>query len=475
MRKQYLYYRFYFVLSLSLCTSLIAFEQASWRVAHPLNIAVIGTGYVGLVTGTCLASCGHKVMCVDNNSAKINLLNAGHITLYEPGLEPLLHESRDAQRLLFTNDAAHAIQESSIIFIAVGTPCLPSGHADLSAVMAVINVIVNNLNNFKIICLKSTVPIGTANILIKALSTRGITPDRYALISNPEFLREGSAIHDFFNPDRIIIGLYPDNERIRTMISQLYEPFIARDIPLLYTDHTSAEAIKYAANSFLATKISLINEIANLCDVVGADVFAVAQGIGLDKRIGTSFLRPGPGFGGSCFPKDCLALLTTAHDSNIPLPTIAGALATNEHQQQKPVEKLKKLLGKPLQGLTIGILGLAFKANTDDIRCSPAITTLSLLLEEECVIKAYDPAAIAPMKELFPTIRYCNSITEAVTDVDACIIMTEWDEFRVFPLETLKILMRQPYVIDARNILNTHELKRLGFVFDTIGRSVCAR
>jgi len=444
------------------CSAYI--PDASWQVSSPLRVGIMGTGYVGLVTGTCLASCGHHVICADTDHSKIERLQQGTITLYEPALEPLFHKACQRGTLQFTDNPAAAIQSSDIIIIAVGTPCGADGHADMSAVNAVVRTIKENANSFKLICMKSTVPIGTARTIIKTLNT-----DQLLYISNPEFLREGSAVYDFFHPDRIVIGgCSPISQHL---MNQLYEPFITRKIPLLYTDYTSAETIKYASNSFLATKISFINEMANLCDAVGADIFAVAEGIGSDHRIGYSFLNPGPGFGGSCFPKDCLALIATADDHTQALRVIDAALKANEEQKKLPVMKLKALLGPSLAGKTITILGLSFKANTDDIRYSPAITTIELLLQEGALIRVYDPAGMPAMRTLFPGLQYCTDAYDALKNADGALILTEWDEFKKLNLAKVKQLMKTPLLVDARNILSCAELRAHGFVFDTIGRS----
>jgi UDPglucose 6-dehydrogenase len=451
-----------------LYTTITFAEPQSWSVSQPLRIAVIGTGYVGLVTGSCLASLGHQVTCIDSDSNKINALNQGTIIIFEPGLEQLFQRVTQLGLLTFSVSCSAAIKDAEIIMITVGTPTLPNGQSDLNSVYSVINEISHSLSSFKIICMKSTVPIGTITTITQVLRDKGIDEENFALVYNPEFLREGSATHDFFNPDRIIIG--SDSSVAIKKMMQMYEPFLQRNIPFVYTDSLSAEVIKYASNAFLPIKISFINEIANLCDASSANISDVAQGIGLDKRIGSAFLNPGPGFGGSCFPKDCASLLHMGKMYGTPLHTVHAALMTNEEQKKKPVQKLKTLMGSDLKGKTITILGLAFKANTDDIRHSPAITTIELLLEEGAFIKAYDPAASTHMRALFPTLTYCGTAYEALQDADACIIMTEWPEFKTLDATTMRSLMKDRYLIDARNILDCTSLARAGFIFDAIGR-----
>lgn len=438
-------------------TTIKSVESIDWQASKPLSVAVIGTGYVGLVTGVCLAYLGHTVVCIDSDRKKINTLKNGACTIFEPGLEQLLHEVTQKGLLTFSTFNPEVLQDVQVIMITVSTPTLPTGQSDLNAVYSVINEVSSVLSSsFKIICLKSTVPIGTTNTIEKLLHDKGITDEHFALVYCPEFLREGNAVHDFFHPDRIIIGSsYPRG--IRCM-QQLYEPFITHNIPFLYTDPLSTEVMKYASNAFLSIKLSFINEMANLCDASGANIHDVAQGIGLDKRIGNAFLNPGPGFGGSCFPKDCASLLYLGKHFGTSLHSVKAALQINEEQKKKPVEKLRSLLHGNLQGKIVTVLGLSFKAHTDDVRHSPAITTIQLLLEEGAFVKAYDPVANEIMRQLFPTITYCPSAYEALTSADACIIMTEWPEFKSLDIATMKSLMKDRYLIDARNILDCEEL-----------------
>ncbi len=438
-------------------------------IATHHTITVLGTGYVGLITGACFAEFGHTVICADTDQRKIDLLNQGIIPIYEPGLEELVARNTQAQRVSFTTDINQAIEAADAIFIAVGTPMGADGCADLAAFKKAFSMIIPHLTRYKLICVKSTVPIGTCKILINELDDIYLDPQLYDIVSNPEFLREGSAIHDFMHPDRIIIGTH--SPRARAIMEELYAPLLEAKTPCLFTSLLSSETIKYSSNAFLATKLSFINEIANLCDATGADITEVAYGMGLDKRIGPLFLKPGPGFGGSCFPKDCHALCELGTKAGVSLHLVEAALFTNEQQKRKPVEKLLHLMGGDITGKTIAVLGLAFKSNTDDIRYSPAITTIELLLEHDAFIKAYDPAAISNMRLLFPNITYENSLYDALAHADAAIIITEWDEFKTIDLVHAKKLMNKPVIVDARNLLDPAQLKKNNFIFSMMGRS----
>ena len=432
------------------------------------RVTVLGTGYVGLITGACLADLGHSVICADIDQNKIDLLCKNTIPIYEPGLDALVAHNTQAQRLSFTTNIADAINWADCIIIAVGTPMGKDGCADLSAIYKVFSIITANLKSYKVICVKSTVPVGTGDNLLSLLNQSETDSSLYDLVSNPEFLREGSAIYDFMNPDRIVIGAV--SEKAQNFMKDLYDPLLLANIPCVFTNITSAETIKYASNAFLATKLSFINEIANLCDKTGADVFDVALGMGLDKRIGQAFLKPGPGFGGSCFPKDCHALCKIGDANGIHLNVVNAALITNEHQKQIPIQKLLALMNGDIAGKTIAVLGLAFKNNTDDIRYSPAITTIELLLQNGANVKAFDPAAMNSMKTVLPTISYENSIEEAVSEADALIIMTEWDEFRKIDIRHLATLMKSPIIVDTRNLLDPQELKKYNFSYAMMGR-----
>lgn len=438
------------------------------------TVAVIGTGYVGLVSGACIADFGNSVICADIDSKKIDLLRKGTMPIYELGLDEIVERNVEAGRLLFTDDVARAIAVGDIIFIAVGTPMGDDGSADLSYIDAVVAAIAENISSYKIIVTKSTVPVGTGKKIRRQLETvYGIHPDLFSIVSNPEFLREGLAVNDFLYPDRLVIGTDSDSALIA--LCEIYETLIAGGTPYVLTDVQTAEMIKYASNAFLSVKISYINEIANLCDAVDADVKTVAYAMGLDHRISPAFLNPGPGFGGSCFPKDSQAIVYIAHQNNLPLYTVQAALNANEIQQTKPVEKLVNLMRREgdqtLAGKTVAVLGLAFKAGTDDVRYSPAIRTITLLQEQNVIIKAYDPVASNNMSKLFPDLVYCSSAYIAATDADAVIIMTDWNEIKQIDFARMKKVMKQPIIVDARNVVNPETLKQLGFVCDAIGQS----
>jgi UDPglucose 6-dehydrogenase len=440
------------------------------------NIAVIGTGYVGLVTGAGLAELGNRVTCVDIDTQKIELLNNNIIPIYELGLNTLVQHNRLAEQLLFTSDIAHAIQQADIIFIAVGTPMGDDGSADLSYVHAVLRTIAQNMNAYKTIITKSTVPIGTGRWIRTTLEQDYNVPsDMFELISNPEFLREGSAVADFMYPDRLVIGTESDYGR--ATMHTVYKKLIDEDnVPVLWTNVVTAESIKYASNGFLALKLSFINEMANLCDATGADINQVARGMGFDKRISSHFLQAGPGFGGSCFPKDSSALLHMADEHNLPFHTVHASLHANDIQKEKPVEKLLQLMNNDITGKTIAVLGLAFKAQTDDVRYSPAITAIHMLLKHGAHVRAYDPEAMKNMSVLFPdTITYCNSAYEALTHADGALIITDWDEFKTLNIAKMAELMNQRILVDARNIMNERKLESNGFIFDFIGRSYLAQ
>ncbi len=437
-------------------------------------ITIIGTGYVGLVSGACLAEIGNSVICADIDTKKIDLLRKGTMPIYELGLEELVARNVETERLMFTDNVAEAIMMSDIIFIAVGTPMGDDGSADLSYINEAIRTIAENLTSYKIIVTKSTVPVGTGKKIRTQLEEQyGIDPNLFSIVSNPEFLREGLAVNDFLNPDRLVIGTDSDSALIA--LCEVYETLITGGAPYVLTDVQTAEMIKYASNAFLSVKISYINEIANLCDATDADVKTVAYAMGLDHRISPAFLNPGPGFGGSCFPKDTQAIVYIAHQHDLPFHTVQAALHANALQQTKPVEKLQTLmqreLGQGLEGKTVAVLGLAFKANTDDVRYSPSIKTIELLQEQGAIIKAYDPIATTNMSRIFPNLLYCTSLYETATDADAVIVMTDWDQIKQIDFARLKNIMRHPIIVDARNIVNPEILKQLGFACDAIGRS----
>jgi len=434
------------------------------------RITIIGTGYVGLVSGAGISNFGHQVRCVDIDKQKIDLLNDGSIPIYEPELKTLIARSVNAKRLTFSVAVEEAIKWAEVIFIAVGTPQGENGEADISAVIAVAERIGINLNNYKVICTKSTIPIGTGQMIQKIIDQHNHDKIKYDYCSNPEFLREGAAVRDFLHPDRIVLGTTSD--KAFEYLKDVYRPLYINETPMVHTTVETAEMIKYAANAFLAIKISYINEVANLCDEIGADVHVVAKTLGTDGRISPKFLHPGPGFGGSCFPKDTKALVEIAKKYNIDMATVTAAIETNIFQRKRMLNKLNDLLDNDLKGKIIAVLGLAFKQETDDVRESPAIQIITSILEKGGVIKAYDPIANESMKKIFPELDYKSNWHEAVEGCDAAVIMTEWNEFRSLDLEKLKNLMSQPVVLDTRNILDVSELKRLEFKFDNVGHKV---
>ena len=432
------------------------------------KIAVIGTGYVGLVSGAGLAEFGHEVTCIDINEEKIHKLNEGMIPIYEPGLKSLVSKNVKDKRLFFSSNVESVIRDSRIIFIAVGTPQGSDGKADLGSVSSAVDTIISNLSSYKIICTKSTVPVGTGKWISSKISEKH-TSDKFDYVSNPEFLREGAAVNDFLFPDRVIVGA-SSNMAFKEM-REVYRPLFLNKTPVMEFSVSSSEMIKYASNSFLALKISYINEIANLCETVNADVHDVALGMGKDGRISSKFLHPGPGFGGSCFPKDIEALKALGVSNGVALNTVSATIETNKAQKERVLNKIFKLMNNNVSGKRIAILGLSFKPNTDDIRESPSQFIISSLIKESAYINAYDPVAINNFKELYPDLSYFESWKDCVKDADACIIMTEWNEFRGIDLAELKTLLKSPSLLDAKNILSIKKLKSLGFNFDNVGRN----
>ena len=432
------------------------------------KITVIGTGYVGLVSGAGISDFGHRVTCADIIESKIKLLKNGEIPIYEPGLHELVDRNVNAGRLSFTTKVDEAIQQADVIFIAVGTPQSDNGEANISAVESVARSIGKNLNSYKVICTKSTVPVGTGNIICELIRENMVDGGEFDYVSNPEFLREGSAVKDFLWPDRVVIGA--SSTKAFNIMKDVYSPLYINEKPILHTNVATAEMIKYAANAFLALKISYINEVANLCEAVGADVHLVAKGMGQDGRISPKFLHPGPGFGGSCFPKDTQAFATLSRKKGVPMNTIDAAITTNNIQKTRMVEKLKNLIGGDFSGKTIGILGLAFKPNTDDVRESSSIEMIQSILDGGGKVKAYDPIANKSMQNIFPDLNYVHSWEETCDGVDAMVIMTEWNEFRGMDLKKLKKVMKTPLVLDTRNILSMDKLSEYGFQFDNVGR-----
>ena len=431
------------------------------------HIAIIGTGYVGLVSGSGISDFGHKVICADIDEEKIKVLQTGKIPIYEPGLDELVERNTKAERLSFSTDVEKTIRNSDVIFIAVSTPQSENGEADISAVKAVAKIIGQNLNNRKVVCTKSTVPIGTGKLVTSIINENNPEKMEFDYVSNPEFLREGSAVKDFLWPDRLVIGT--ESDWGFEVMRDVYRPLYINETPIVNTTVETAELIKYASNAFLSLKISYINEISALCEKVGADVHVVAKTMGSDGRISPKFLHPGPGFGGSCFPKDTSALVSMAQNKNVPMRTIQAAIETNAHQKKRMVKKLQALTGD-FSGLTIGVLGLAFKSKTDDVRESASLEMVGSLLKAGAQVKAYDPEANTSFAKFYPQITYCKTWEEAVKDTDAVAVMTEWNEFRTMDAKTLKNLMKSPIILDTRNILSRNELQKNGFSFDNVGR-----
>ncbi|MBC7186584.1 MAG: UDP-glucose/GDP-mannose dehydrogenase family protein [Calditrichaeota bacterium] len=432
-----------------------------------MNICVVGTGYVGLVTGTCLAELGNDVVCVDKDQTKIEKLKKGIIPIYEPGLEDLVAKNVREGRLHFDTDLKPATERSLVIFIAVGTPPKEDGSADLQHVGEVAKEIAKYMTDYKVIVNKSTVPVGAGKWVKELIEKHQTHKVKFSVVSNPEFLREGSAIDDFMRPDRVVIG-GEDSEAIAIM-KDLYSPLYLIETPFVITNLASAELIKYASNAFLATKISFINEIALVCERVGADVHHVAKGMGLDNRIGRKFLHPGPGFGGSCFPKDTRALVQVAEQVGCDLRIVKATIEVNERQRQIMIDKIKTAVGD-LKGKVIGVLGLSFKPNTDDMREAPSITIINALLKEGAIVKAYDPAAMEEAKKILKEVRYCKETYEVPKDADALVFMTEWNQFRSLDLDRLKKLLRKPVVIDLRNIYEPDKMREKGFAYYAVGR-----
>ena len=431
------------------------------------KITFVGTGYVGLVGGAGISEFGHQVTCADIDQNKIERLKAGEIPIYEPGLESLVKQNVAKGRLHFSHDVPKSIQNADIIFVAVGTPQGSNGEANLSAIESVAKTIGENLNGYKIICTKSTVPIGTGKRIEEIIRSMNPNGD-FDYVSNPEFLREGAAVKDFLHPDRVVIGTR--TQKAIKVMGEVYRPLYINETPIISTTVETAEMIKYAANAFLSLKISYINEIANLCEAVGADVQDVARAMGLDGRISAKFLHPGPGYGGSCFPKDTHALAATGQKNRSPLLTVEAAIKTNASQKVRMVDKLKRLMGGSFKGKTVAVLGLAFKPQTDDVREAASRVIVSNLAESGATVQAYDPIAMDNFKNHFPNIQYFDSWQDAVKNADACILLTEWNEFRGMDLNKLKDLMKTPVLLDTKNIISIQELESRGFTYDNIGR-----
>ena len=432
-----------------------------------MNIGVIGTGYVGLVTGACFAEFGLNVTCVDNDRSKIEMLQKGMIPFFEPGLEDMIRRNVREKRLSFTMEMGQAVEKSLVIFIAVGTPPRKNGSVDLRYVEEVGREIGRNLNGYKVIAIKSTVPVGTGSRVRRIIKQNLKVAVNFDMASNPEFLREGSAIEDFIRPNRVVIGASSD--QAIAILKDMYSPLYLIETPFVITTVETAELIKYAANAFLATKISFINEIANICERVGADVHVVAKGMGLDHRIGPKFLHPGPGFGGSCFPKDTAAIVHIGASHGYQFEIVEAVIKVNQKQRERMVAKVRKALGT-LKGKKIGILGLAFKPNTDDIREAPALKIIPALQKGGAKIKAYDPKAIENAKTCFKNVVYGKDPYDVAKGCDAIVILTEWNQFRNLDMPRLRNLLKNPVFIDLRNVYEPSKMKQLGFRYFAVGR-----
>ena len=430
------------------------------------RICVMGSGYVGLVSGACLADFGNAVVCVDIDAARIDRLRVGDMPIYEPGLEELVERNRERGRLSFSTDVAFAVKSSEIVFICVGTPSLPTGEVDMSSVHEAARAIGRYMEDYKIVVNKSTVPVGTGDE-VGAIIAEARPDADVDVVSNPEFLREGSAIDDFMHPDRIVIGA--SSQRGMEAIIDVYRPLYQRDVPMVLTDVHSAEMIKYASNALLAAKISFINEISSICEAYGADVTAVARGMGLDERIGPRNLNAGAGYGGSCFPKDVQGLAATARKGGVDAPLVQAIDRSNTLQRRRMIDKLRGMLG-PFDGCTVCILGLSFKPDTDDIREAPALELVDVLLREGATVRAYDPAAMARARQLHPTLVCCDDAYAAAAGADVLVLMTEWNELRNMDLPRIHAALGAPRLLDCRNIYDPREMAQLGFEYVSVGR-----
>jgi|TARA_Y100000294_G_scaffold60460_2_gene57173 UDPglucose 6-dehydrogenase len=433
-----------------------------------MNISVIGVGYVGLVTGACFAEFGLNVTCCDKDKLKVDSLNKGKIPIYEPGLEELVKKNTKEGRLHFTTDLSECVKGALVIFIAVGTPPKDDGSADLTFIEEVAKTIAENMDGYKVIVTKSTVPVGTGKIISEIIGQSQGEKGCFDVVSNPEFLREGSALEDFMRPNRVVLGA--NSPQAIAILKDLYKPLFLIDAPFVITNVETAEMIKYASNAFLATKISFINEMANLCEKVGADVHVVAKGMGLDHRIGPKFLHPGPGFGGSCFPKDTLALVQVSKENNFRFELVEATLKVNERQKVLMLEKIKKAIGD-LKNKKIAVWGLTFKPNTDDMRDAPSLDIIKGLLAKGASIKTFDPAGIEEAKKFLKnSVEYSNDMYKVLADCDALIIFTEWNQFRNPDFEKLKESLKTPLMIDLRNIYDPEKINKLGFQYICVGR-----
>ncbi|HVV33584.1 MAG TPA: UDP-glucose/GDP-mannose dehydrogenase family protein [Vitreimonas sp.] len=433
-----------------------------------MRVTMIGTGYVGLVSGACFADFGHVVTCVDKDASKISKLKNGEIPIFEPGLDELVKDNVEQGRLFFTTDSSEAIRGADAIFIAVGTPSRRGdGYADLSYVYAAAEEIAELMQGYTVVVNKSTVPVGTGDE-VEAIIKRKRPDAEFSVVSNPEFLREGAAINDFKRPDRVVVGT--DDPRAQERMRDLYRPLFLNETPILFTARRTSELIKYAANAFLAMKITFINEIADLCEEVGANVQDVARGIGLDNRIGRKFLNAGPGYGGSCFPKDTIALMKTARDAGAPVELIEATVRVNGARKQKMAQKIIETLGGNLKGKTIAILGLTFKPNTDDMRDAPALDIVPTLQAEGARIRAFDPEGMNEAKHMLKDVAFATGPYDCVQGADAVVLVTEWDQFRALDFGRIKDALKSPIVIDLRNIYRPDEMRALGFTYESVGR-----
>ncbi|MCC3245703.1 UDP-glucose/GDP-mannose dehydrogenase family protein [Methylocystis sp. WRRC1] len=433
-----------------------------------MNITMIGSGYVGLVSGACFADFGHKVICVDADASKIDRLKRGEIPIFEPGLDELVANNVRQGRLSFTTDLEPAVKGADAVFIAVGTPSRRGdGHADLSFVYAAAKTIASALDGFTVVVNKSTVPVGTGDEVERIIREVNPAAD-FAVVSNPEFLREGAAIEDFKRPDRVVIGV--EDPRAREVMEEIYRPLSLNAPPLVFVGRRTSELTKYAANAFLATKITFINEIADLCEKVGADVQEVARGIGLDKRIGAKFLHAGPGYGGSCFPKDTLALIKTGQDEGSSLRIVETVVAVNDARKRAMARKIIMALGGSVRGKKIALLGLAFKPNTDDMRDAPSLAIVASLAGDGAEVHAYDPESMEQARPLMPEVTFHDDAYSALEGADALAIVTEWDAFRALDLDRVKSLLKQPIIVDLRNVYRPADIRKRGFAYVSVGR-----
>jgi UDPglucose 6-dehydrogenase len=434
-----------------------------------MRICVVGTGYVGLVTGACLADFGMEVTCVDKVAQKVDMLRRGEMPIYEPGLDSLVARNMEAGRLQFTTDLPSAVEQALAVFIAVGTPPKEDGSADLSYVVQVAEAIADHMNAYKVVVTKSTVPIGTGALIERILSERTSGRVPFSVVSNPEFLREGSAIEDFMEPDRVVIGAR--DARAVEIMREVYSPLHTLEVPFVVTNVETSELIKYASNAFLATKITFINEVAELCERLGADVLQVARGMGLDQRIGPQFLHPGPGYGGSCFPQDTEALVEIARGADMRFEIVEAVVAVNQRMQQRALDKVIEALDGEPRGRTVAVLGLSFKPGTDDIRESPAITVVSGLLERGAKVRTFDPASMEHARKVLPAgVTYCEDAYDAASGAEVLVLATEWNEFRLLDLDRLHAQLLKPVMVDLRNVYDPARMKERGFVYVGVGR-----